>query len=133
MSGRQRALMGAGIILILSGALLLAWAIAEGQAELSLFLFIPVVHGTGAIMALSVLLIFVGLAVPFLSLSMGTVRELEGTPQEGGRKDWGGVILLGPIPIIFGSGRVLKGTWPLLALAIISALLVLMFVLTVVR
>ncbi len=133
MSGRQRALLGAGITLILGGALLLAWAVAVGQAELSLFLIIPVVHGTGAVTALSILLIFVGFAVTFMTLSFGNFRETDGTPEEGGRKEWGGVILLGPIPIIFGSGRSLRGTWPLLALAIISSLLLLMFILAVAR
>ena len=132
MSGRQRALLGAGITLMLAGGLVLAWAVAVGQAELSLFLIVPVVHGTGAFTALSILLIFVGFVVTFISLSFGTVSELDGTPQEGGRKEWGGVILIGPIPKIFGSGRSLRGTWPLLALAIISSLLLLMFILAVV-
>ena len=76
MSGRQRALLGAGITLMLAGGLVLAWAVAVGQAELSLFLIVPVVHGTGAVTALSILLIFVGFAVTFMSLSSGTSVRL---------------------------------------------------------
>jgi uncharacterized protein (TIGR00304 family) len=133
MSGRQRALLSTGIMMTAAGALLLALAVAVGQAELSLFLIIPVVHGSGALMALSILLIFGGLALTFMSMSLGSVGEPDDTLQEGARKEWGGVILLGPIPIVFGSGRSLRGKWPLLALAIISSLLLLVFVLTLLR
>lgn len=133
MSGRQRALLGAGITLVMAGGFLLAWAVAAGQAELTLLLIIPVVHGTGALMALSMLLIFVGLALTLMSIAWGTVGEIDGTTQEGAGKEWGGVILIGPIPIVFGSGRSLRGKWPLMALLIISSLLLLMLVLTALR
>lgn len=45
------------------------------------------------------------------------------------RSDFGGVVFIGPIPILFGSGKTLKGSRLLTAMAIISAILFALFIL----
>ncbi len=124
----RRTLLPIGLLLLAAGVSLLAMAIALGQAELSLVLIVPVVHGSGPLVGLSVVMLFMGMVVTFLSLSSGPVQGGEGA-EEGERK-WGGVVLIGPIPIIFGSGRALRGSWVLLTVSIVSGLLLLVFLLT---
>lgn len=69
------------------------------------------------------ILIFVGVALIFLGSLMSALR----TPSEGEAKvEGGGVIFIGPIPIVFGTSKQIA--WYMLLAAI--ALAVLMFVLT---
>jgi uncharacterized protein (TIGR00304 family) len=103
-----------GLILIVSSALLLIFAAISGDLELTIIFIIPVITGSGLIPALGGILLFFGIMLLFLSFMMSydvandgiSVREVEPWEMEKKRKKrFGGVILVGPIPIVFGSDR----------------------------
>ena len=131
--GRQlRYLAGA---MIASALVMIGVATVLGQIEFSLFLIIPVLHGRGLLAVLSILLLFSGILVLFLSFipwhaEEPHIRE-EGDDLTwdygGGKKRFGGVVLIGPVPIVFGSD------WRMaliaIALAIALILIALLFLL----
>ncbi|MFP4169536.1 MAG: TIGR00304 family membrane protein [Methanomassiliicoccales archaeon] len=132
MGSRLRYLAGA---MIAAALVMIGVAAALGQIEFSLFLIIPVLHGQGPLAALSILLLFSGILVLFLSL-IPWHEEAPHIREEGndltweygdGKKRFGGVVLIGPVPIIFGSD------WRMaliaIALAIALILIALLFLL----
>ncbi|MBI0584404.1 MAG: DUF131 domain-containing protein [Methanomassiliicoccus sp.] len=130
---RSRATRVSGVLLLAAGTLLLAWAVAEGQASIAFLLIIPVIYGSGPLAALSVLAIIGGMMLIFLSLVPSRAREsVEGPAQETNR-EWGGVVLIGPVPIIIGSAGMLKDRRVLMLLAIISSLVLALFLFTLLR
>jgi uncharacterized membrane protein len=94
------------------GAALLAFALATGGARLYLLLIFPVVTGTSAAFGLSVLFLVVGfLLLPFVFVR-DAAPEVPASPSKSpgparstGPVESGGLILLGPVPIFFGSWR----------------------------
>lgn len=102
-------MFAAGLALIIS-------AVATGEAEVSLFLIFPVFSGSSAPFLLGTVLIVLSFIVGFLMLAMGQL-ELQttgtwpqttrgpGAGQEPVKKEYGGVVLIGPVPIAFGSSR----------------------------
>lgn len=100
----------AAFALIALGVALLLVAAARGDVRVGFFLVIPFVAGTGllpflgtlALMA-GVLMLFLGAAAPH---ARRDVQPEAGAAWEPGReRSSGGVILLGPIPIVWGSDR----------------------------
>ena len=86
----------------------------QGQAGLSLFLIFPVVTATGGWSALGILLLIAGFLALFLTLPAYEAEALPAArPPAAGpagaptgatsRRRWGGVVFLGPIPVVFGS------------------------------
>ncbi len=71
--------------------------------------FIPVFYGTGALAIIGALFIILSFSLVMINFLRGLVFEEEvarvkpGT--EGCTHKWSGILLLGPIPIIFGSDR----------------------------
>jgi uncharacterized protein (TIGR00304 family) len=129
---RYRALRFAGGALVMLGIVLLVLAVLEGQASLALVLIVPVIYGTGPLLAISVLMIFAGLALAFLSFFQATPgTDTANAPR--GKKEWGGVILIGPIPIVIGSAGMLKGRGAIVLLVMLSILVLLLFLFTFLR
>lgn len=123
-------LLGASLLVL--GIAVLLVALAEGDASVALVVIIPIVYGGGALLVLAILLIFAG----FLLLSLSSVQRVrqEGPPADNEvKKEFGGVVLIGPIPIVFGSARALRGTWAMAALAALSLIILLLFLLIVLR
>ena len=134
--------LGPGLLALVGGVVLLAWALASGDAELHLVVVVPVISGTGAVFAGGVLLLMLGLVITFLGLSLrhaggiagGPGDELPtptrdgqppraGTPPASGGAEFGGVVFIGPIPIIFGRGQ-RPGGWMLVASIVFGVLLI---------
>ncbi|OGS42145.1 MAG: hypothetical protein A3K67_01110 [Euryarchaeota archaeon RBG_16_62_10] len=102
------------IALFVAGVSLIVVAVATGEAEVSLFLIFPVFSGSSGIFLLGTLLIVFSFIVGLSLMMMGqaglargaleplpTAKEIEA----GAGTRYGGVVLVGPVPIAFGSDK----------------------------
>lgn len=123
--------VGPGILL--TGLVALALAVARGEASVYLILIVPAVVGTGPLAFLGILLVFLGF---FLTFFLGTAAapppaiepaEIPAIAPQGSQKArrWGGVVFLGPIPLVFGSDPQMT-RWMLILGAILFLALVLL-------
>lgn len=105
----MRAMRALGLASLLAGGLLIAYAAVSGDVRVGLFLIVPFVYGTGLAPFLGMLLVMAGLLM--LAASSFTVALPPRGEGIGGERRVetrsGGVVLLGPIPIVWGNGRVL--------------------------
>jgi len=111
---QMRSLTAISVIAIASGFAMLALSVAAGDAEVGLFVIFPYVAAHGAVSALGVGLIFLGTLLFFISIASSiascrgkaTIEKTEGAaPEARKERKIGGVVLIGPVPIIFGSDR----------------------------
>lgn len=98
--------------LLVAGAALIALSVSEGGARVALFVVVPVISGTSAVFLVGVLLLIVG----FFSLPFSLAERWEEEPSPvplparapvptsppGGV---GGFVLIGPVPIVFGTWK----------------------------
>lgn len=122
----SRAAVGTGravsLVALAAGVLLLAYSALQGDLSVHVILVIPVISGSGPAAALGMLLALgglLGLFVTNVSLRgpgpgpghgpqspAPTAADAPGTePTQGSQARSGGIILLGPIPIAWGSGK----------------------------
>ncbi len=104
-----------GPALVVAGVAALAWGFVQGETSLNLFLIFPVVTATGAWSALGILLLIAGFFAFFLTWPAAaapapaepTVPPPSPSPAQpslpSAPRRWGGVVFLGPIPVVFGS------------------------------
>ncbi len=143
---RARELQFLAVCVLAGGIALLAMAAINGDADLSIFIIFPVISGEGAAFAIGALLFFIGVFLAFFAFSLGLVPsgapaseayverrprqggpgDRGGPPPEGGSK-WGGVVFIGPIPIVFGSGPRMGRL--MMVAAIVIAILLIVFIL----
>jgi uncharacterized protein (TIGR00304 family) len=130
----------AGPVLFLAGVVSLAVGFLQNEATLSLFVVFPVVTATGGWSMAGILLMIAGFFVFFMTRSASVEPQplpsarVPLPPVEGAvpasppsPRRWGGVVFLGPVPVVFGSDPKLT-KWML----ILGALLFLaLFVFTV--
>ncbi len=127
-------------LLLLLGGGLLIYGILIGEVQFVLFLIFPVFYGSGVIPGLSFTLIFLGFVLlflePFLSHKFSMNKEffpVTYSPRKNAsqisaeremktEKKYGGLILIGPIPIVFGSDR------DTVLVVVLIALLILAFI-----
>ena len=110
------------VVLFAAGVALILVAVAAGTADMSLFILFPVFTGTSPLFVTGALLIVMSFFVGFALIMMGQLEALRHSPEmpedieteiHGGaipeahktKPDFGGLILIGPIPIAFGSSR----------------------------
>ncbi len=109
--------------LLLLGILLIIYSVHEGTAKVALVFIFPVVYGAGVYLGSGILLIFVSIFLFFISgfrrisndsstydsSSYRSESQKEtGIDTIGKSKntaDYGGVIFIGPVPIIFGKDK----------------------------
>ena len=123
--------------LFISGAAVVTFAVATGEADVSLFLIFPVFSGSSGLFLLGVALVVLALLVGFASMVMGqpyVVEREDGSlanrsrgaePEQ--RSRYGGVVLIGPIPVAFGSDK--KMALAMIVVAVALAVAVLLFIL----
>src|SRR3990170_8849397 len=117
------------------GLALLGYSVAVGESQVHLVLIFPIVTGGGAAGLAGMGLIFLAMIIGFLSFarfSPGPVSTAEaaGAPQPPPAPappatKFGGVVFLGPIPIVFGSSPTVSKV--MLALAVVMTILLLAF------
>ena len=114
-------------LLFLGGVACLILGVVTGEGEAGIFIIFPFVVGTGWLMVLGVILIFSSIvAVMFTALSsQETVRMPPGHQNER-RTDTkaGGLILIGPVPIVISSDRTLALVLLIVGVAVALGLLV---------
>ena len=119
----------------LTGVACIAAAAISGEAEVQLFIVFPVISGSSLLFAIGVLLIVASFILGFVLVAMsvtepvhqgpsGSTEDATIVPEAPQKKTrYGGVVLIGPVPIIFGSDR--KMAWVMLLVAIVLAAIIL--------
>ncbi len=127
----------AALALIVAGVSLLALAAAQGDVRLYLVVIIPVITGQGAAFVLGALALMAGVLLAFLAWPLSAATRvgppeappLQEAPSPGaaqtGSPSWGGVVFIGPVPIVLGSSPGMRRT--MLVAAVVMAVLMLLF------
>jgi uncharacterized protein (TIGR00304 family) len=127
------------LLLFVAGASLLYHGLRAEGGSAYLFLIFPVFVLSGPISLLGTLLIFLSLFLGFLSLTtslpqrafeLPLIEEMPDQRKAPAVKDskrWGGILLLGPIPVVFGSDVKITTAMLILAVALTAALFLLFF------
>jgi len=95
-------------------ALFVAGACLIGEAEVSLVVIFPVFTGSSAVFLLGTVLILLSFIIGFMMLAISSseaestrtktlITEAKGEPDR--KAQYGGLVLIGPLPIAFGSNR----------------------------
>ncbi len=123
----------AGILFVVIGIAMLVVAATQGDLNLAIFVIFPIIVGEGVLPALGGVLIFAGLLLIFFSfvarLQEGAGRAVDRASEAsdtGQRKRYGGVLLIGPLPIIFGSDKNVVLIMAIVALVILVAVALLL-------
>jgi len=117
------ALLGAGVAFVVD-------AVARGAASVALIAIIPVISGTSAEFLLGVVLLLVGiLTLPLAFLRWDVSRDAAAVldPRDRGEtpsEEVGGLLLVGPVPVFFGSWKDVSLRTKLVAAIVGGALLV---------
>ena len=136
----RKTLRWLGLAGIAAGIALIASSLATGEGHLYLLLIVPVFTSTGALGLLGIVVGFAGIALALFSFSSPGIPASEAPaaspppagvapPAAPAAPPYGGVVMLGPIPIVFGSStRIAK--WMLLLGIALAALVVAAFLLS---
>ncbi len=141
----------AGFVLLVLGAGLIGYSVMAGEGNVGIFVIFPYYMGTGIIGLISILAIMAGIFLLFFSFVPVDIDEgrwenmeergeqplprpgryqdkKEMTRERGGRNKvrGGGVILIGPIPIVWGSDSE-SVKWVVVATIILMVIAVLFF------
>jgi len=122
---------GIGSLLFLIGCVFLGLGIVQGQISFGLVVFIPFIIGSGLYATLGFILLFLGIILYYYGYIKGMEpyhfesnelldHDKDGTHEKSFRS--GGIILFGPIPIVFGSTKKMA-----LSLLIISVLFIIFY------
>jgi uncharacterized protein (TIGR00304 family) len=135
---RWSPLLVAALALIAAGIALLALAAVQGDVRLFLVVVVPVITGEGATFALGALALMAGVLLAFIAIPLASTGDAvpaeappaqmppsAGTAPEG-PSSWGGVVFVGPIPIVLGSDAGMRRY--MLVAAVVMAILVAVFV-----
>jgi uncharacterized protein (TIGR00304 family) len=107
----MRVLRALGLSLLVAGFIATIAGVQSGDIEIGLLLFfIPYLQSSTWIGAVAILLIFAGIFVLMLSIFFGLGEAYENgatvtISKERTKRESGGVVLIGPIPIVFGSSN----------------------------
>lgn len=99
------------IVLFIGGAICIAAAVVTGGAEADLVLIFPVFSGSSGLFLAGIGLIVLSFFSGFAMLALTQSESMERTPatrEEDGiqrKTSYGGVVLIGPVPIAFGSDK----------------------------
>ncbi len=138
----MRRLTIASIVMFVAGVVLLVYTAYSGEGKAWIFFIIPVFESTSPLALAGILLIFLSIFLFFFSLAeparfepsqsqaAGPKSTTPGTAPTSAGKKFGGVVFLGPIPIIFGSDKKMAKWMIIVALVLVILLIVLYWYLT---
>jgi uncharacterized protein (TIGR00304 family) len=132
----NRNLVLASVLLVL-GIMILGYSVTTGEGTASIFIFIPVFYGSGLFAFLGVLCIMAAMILGFIGFSERMEdKGSRGSSQKPTQSDHGrprssikggGVVLVGPIPIVFGSDPKTAMVLIILALVVMVAAIILIY------
>ena len=134
----MRTLTWVGLALLVLGVALIAWSLATGEGQLFLVLFIPVFTSGGVLGLAGIIALIAGVFLGMLSFAgprlpaagerpAQSPAQLPSPPGAVPAPRYGGVVMVGPIPLVFGSdARVTK--WMMVLGIVLMALVVGAFV-----
>ena len=120
----------APVVVFLAGIACIASAVATGEAEVDLVLIFPVFSGSSGLFLLGIALIVLSFLIGFAMLAM-TQAELAANlstpgvsekPEIQRKTSYGGVVLIGPVPIAFGSDKKIAVAMLVIGIAIFIVL-----------
>lgn len=118
-----------GFSLILSGIVLLLLLSLLGLASVGLFIIFPFFFSTNPVSAIPIIFIISGFLVLFLAPFSLSVDKFENhginEMHSEEKKSFGGLIMIGPVPIVFSNSR--RMVYALLGIAVIIILLIFIF------
>jgi uncharacterized protein (TIGR00304 family) len=135
---RLRPIIWAPIAVFVSGIACIAAAVVGGEADVRLFLIFPVFSGSSWLFILGTLLIVLSFFVGFAMIAIGGTeadrsqpgsvepRSLAATQR---KTTYGGVVLVGPIPIVFASSKNMAIFMLMIGIALAMVFLVALLVL----
>ncbi|MGD0818932.1 MAG: DUF131 domain-containing protein [Methanomassiliicoccales archaeon] len=125
-----------GVGLLAIGLITTAWSVYTGMIKFYLVVIVPVLTSDNALGSLPLLAIFAGIVLMALGPAFGEddqdathpgeYANVKDGPNED-RKKVGGVVLIGPIPILFGSDK--RTTLIAAAIAIMILAIIILFLL----
>ncbi len=134
---RSATVRGLGIALLIVGLVTLIWSVNEGLIQFYLIVIVPVFASDNIIGLLPLLAIFAGITLLMFSpvfdrdyldaIETGDSERRE-VGSDSDRSKVGGVVLIGPIPILFGSDKktaLIAAALAIIVMAIIILLLLL--------
>lgn len=131
---RPSVVLALGLLLLVSGIGLLAVGFMTGGAHFALIVIIPVIYGSSLYVAAGGALLVFGIFLTFLggAATAGYTGDDGPLPSSassagGSKTSYGGFLLIGPVPIVFGN----RGSWLpyLLVMGLITVLAVILVVL----
>lgn len=119
------------LICLITGIIFIIIAVLSGKASIAVFVVFPIVYGGGIFMLLGILFIFLSFIlfffIPYEGYTVSKRRKYHGWDEVRDKESsYGGVIFIGPIPIVFGKDESITTKMLYLAL-IIAVLLVLVY------
>ncbi|HEX9341434.1 MAG TPA: DUF131 domain-containing protein [Thermoplasmata archaeon] len=123
-----------GPVMLVAGLACLGLAVARGEAAVSLVVVFPLVTGSGPLTLAGILLTFLGFFATFLFwpgrpveivAPEGSSAAAEDSSGPAPTRRWGGVVFLGPFPIVFGSDPRMTRMMLLVGILLFVALLAL--------
>jgi uncharacterized protein (TIGR00304 family) len=117
------------ILLFFLGFIFISISVIQGEGEVALLLFIPIFYGSGIYSFFGIVCIIVAIFLAFFGYALRFKWDLvEEEPidkisleRRSMKKRFGGVVLIGPIPIIIGSDTKLVIIALLLAVVLVIA------------
>ena len=126
------------LLIFAAGIVMVSATVAKGDADVSLVVIFPVFSGSSALFLLGVVLVILSFLAGFAMLATGQVEtDRHGLQPLGPERTvsaergtkYGGVVLIGPIPIAFGSDKRIATLMLLIGVATIVAILALLLLL----
>ena len=123
------------LLMFAAGITLIGTAVMTGEADVSLVVIFPVFSGSSALFLLGTVLLILSFLAGFAILAMDNVEveRREAQPpgrarstETGPKTRFGGMVLIGPIPIAFGSDKNIAVLMLALGVATIVGVLVLL-------
>ncbi len=134
MSNLVRPLRFVGPAILIVGLAVLAFGFLQGEATFSLIVIFPLVTATGPWSVLGIVLMIAGFFLSFLGMAAPVESQplpppepapATGAPPQPAARRWGGVVFLGPVPIVFGSDPKMARWMLLVGIALFVGLVVL--------